>query len=440
MEEDYRLSTKQAPTYVWHTKEEGKKEYAKFVKEYTSTACKLRYILEPGGVECFMGRHPGPRPSRASRSKEWREDMREYDKRARRVEEDCAAALSLLERSFPYGTTPAHIIDKTIKNVPEGVPLTQWTYRRKFSSCWDALRLEYQPSSSTDLKQLKEQISKLTDEGRGGFDEFRAEFHRLHAEITATGVHDAITTRELNEIVRDGIKNKVIWMNVCHSIYSSDPNAPWETTFQAVATALTSYRQKDIDPYAEAKGGLTLGSTPVTANNAAVPPQQKTNKRMLNPNREADGRPFKMHKNLSPPNSHELQRRVNPSPHSHEEASVPRVCTRCWNSGHSYKTCNSTECACGSSLTPGQLICYKYDSHPADFRFRGRMPKFLQDTLESYQRCNSANTARTNNFLNQRPKKPWPKDKKRGISALAVQVIEELARRGYTDESEDESS
>ena len=130
-----------------------------------------------------MGRHPGPRPSRASRSKEWREDMREYDKRARRVEEDCAAALSLLERSFPYGTTPAHIIDKTIKNVPEGVPLTQWTYRRKFSSCWDALRLEYQPSSSTDLKQLKEHISKLTDEGRGGFDELWRPHHRSPAPL-----------------------------------------------------------------------------------------------------------------------------------------------------------------------------------------------------------------------------------------------------------------
>ena len=129
--------------------------------------------------------------------------------------------------------------------------INQWTYHNKFKARWEALRVEYQPSSSTDLKQFKEQISKLTKEGKGGFDEFRAEFHRLHAEITATGVPDAISNRELNEIVRDGIKNKLIWMNICDRIYAVDPYAPWEVTFQVVANALSTYRQKDIDPYAD---------------------------------------------------------------------------------------------------------------------------------------------------------------------------------------------
>ena len=46
-----------------------------------------------------------------------------------------------------------------------------------------------QPSTSVDLQQLKDQLSKLTDEGQGGFENFQA-------EIMATGVDDAVTERE----------------------------------------------------------------------------------------------------------------------------------------------------------------------------------------------------------------------------------------------------
>ena len=423
------------PVFHWHTKEEGKRDYAKFAKEFTSAACKLRYILEIGGVESIMGRHPGPRPVRATRRKEWREDMREYEKRSRKVEEDCAAALSLLEKCFPYGTTPAHIIDQICQTVPKGLPITQWTYRKRFNACWEALRAEYQPSSSTDLKQLKEQISQLTDEGKGGFDHFRAEFHRLHSEITATGVPDAITDRELNEIVRDGIKNKLIWMNICDRIYTADPYAPWETTFRAVANALTSYRQKDIDPYAEAKSGLTLGSTPLAASNAIIPPQLTSNKRPSNLINRGDDRPNKMNRLATLVTSSTSVPTAQQTPNPVGGELNRRLCTRCWSPGHSHRTCSSTECACGAQMAPGQLICFDYDSHPTNLRFRGQMPRFLSEALESHKRCNTANMVQAGGL-----KKPWAKDKKKSISALAVQVIEELARRGFTNESDEESA
>ena len=51
----------------------------------------------------------------------------------------------------------------------------------------------------------------------------------------ATGVDDAVTERELNEIVRDGIKNHFVWVNVCYNLYRDNPNAPWRDTFTAVA-------------------------------------------------------------------------------------------------------------------------------------------------------------------------------------------------------------
>ena len=108
--------------YFCDTKEEGKREYAKFLKEFTSSARKLRYVLESGGIESMMGHHPGPRPISPTLHKEWREDMRE-------VEEDCTTALSLLLKCFPCGTTPAHIIDKTCKFISYDLSIYQWTCR-----------------------------------------------------------------------------------------------------------------------------------------------------------------------------------------------------------------------------------------------------------------------------------------------------------------------
>ena len=105
-------------------------------------------------------------------------------------------------------------------------------------------------STAVDLSQLRDQIFAQNDEGPGGFDQFRADFHCLHTEILATRVPDAIPPRELNGIVRDGI----------------DPNATWEQTFKALAGLLTLYRQKAMDPYGENKLGLLIGHQSVAAN------------------------------------------------------------------------------------------------------------------------------------------------------------------------------
>ena len=46
------------------------------------------------------------------------------------------------------------------------------------------------------------------------------------------------TPRELNGIVREGIRNPTVWQFVGHDIYSEDPNAPWEANFEAVSKLL----------------------------------------------------------------------------------------------------------------------------------------------------------------------------------------------------------
>ena len=216
-QDNNNISIKDLPIYHWHNKEEGKEEYARFAKQFKLSLKHLRYLLEPGGVLRRLGPHPGPAPAVAAARRDWRDDMIRYEAKIAKVEEHFAAALSALESSFAFATSPRHIIDVATENPPAGIPIEQWSYQLKFQAAWEALRVEYQPSTVVDLSQLKDQIMSLSDQVPGGFDQFKSEFHRLHTEILATQVPDAITHRELNGIVREGIKNPTVWALLCHS-------------------------------------------------------------------------------------------------------------------------------------------------------------------------------------------------------------------------------
>ena len=188
-----RSSVKELPTYSWHNKQEGKEEYARFSKEFSIHIKQLRYLLDPAAVTRRLGPAPADNPpANAALRKEWREDKARYEARLLKIDSDFAEALSALERSFTFASPPRHIIDKTIEERPANISEVDWTYERKFRACWEALRAEYQPSTAVDLSQLRDQIFALTDQGPGGFDTFRSEFHRLHAEIVATRVQDGL--------------------------------------------------------------------------------------------------------------------------------------------------------------------------------------------------------------------------------------------------------
>ena len=283
MEED-KVSMKDVKSYHWATKEEGKTQYPKFVKDFQAVLKGIRFVVEQGGIDRYLGPAPGRRPANVDDRPEWLSRFNKHQEKSDKLEMYCASALGALEQSFPYGTTPRNILDKATEK-PAAVAVVDWTFRRRFEAGWQALKDEFQPSTSVDLKQIRDQISKLDDQGPGGFEAFQSEFHRLHAEILATGVRDAITDRELNEIVRDGMKNPFIWANVCYPIYKDrDNQAPWRDTFTAVANALTSFRQKGFDPYAEAKTGPINGTNVVSANsaNTFTPNQGQFNKKRSN--------------------------------------------------------------------------------------------------------------------------------------------------------------
>ena len=101
-----RTSLKDLPIYVWHNKQEGKEEYAKFAKQFKIALKHLRYLLEPGAVQRRLGPDPGPMPQQAALRREWREDKKAYDAKVAKVEDHFAAALSALESSFAFATSP----------------------------------------------------------------------------------------------------------------------------------------------------------------------------------------------------------------------------------------------------------------------------------------------------------------------------------------------
>ena len=429
MDED-KLSTKDIPSYHWATKEEGKTQYPKFVKDFQGTLKGLRFVVESGGIDRYLGTAPGPRPASSAERGEWLARFNHYQTKQEKVEMYCATALGALEKSFPYGTTPRNIIDKAAEK-PEATALSNWTYRSRFEACWNALKDEYQPSTSVDLRQLRDQISKLDDQGPGGFEAFQSEFHRLHAEILATGVAEAMTERELNEIVRDGIKNPFIWVNVCYPIYKDSDKAPWRDTFTAVATALTSFRQKGFDPYAEAKSGPTIGTNVVSANsaNAFSPNQGQSNKkRSANYPRDNSGKFQKQAKTYSTPSPGtpasdvNVNSNFNPPSGTPSPDGTPRKCTRCWRpNSHSYKVCAELKCSCGSWLKPGQLVCINYDSHSPEMKFLKKMPHFIETALQNLK-----------NSKPLQPKRPTPTPPKRNppraarsVSVMSAQSFED---------------
>ena len=177
-----QVVSKATRLYHWNNKQEGKEEYTEFASEWEIGVKQYRYLLDPAAVQRRRGENPGPAPAGAAARREWREDTVRYEARCMNIEEHFMAALSLLESSFAKSTSPRHIINKAIEK-PAEVPAEEWTFERKFRAAWEALRVEYQPSTAVDLSQLREQIFALNDQMPGGFDAFKSEFHRLHTEI-----------------------------------------------------------------------------------------------------------------------------------------------------------------------------------------------------------------------------------------------------------------
>ena len=98
MDEENKISLKDIPSYHSPTKEEGKEQYAKFSKDFSGKLKNLRFLLEPGGIERFLGREPGRRPAAAGPDRqEWVTRSMAYENKQDKLEMHAATALSPME-------------------------------------------------------------------------------------------------------------------------------------------------------------------------------------------------------------------------------------------------------------------------------------------------------------------------------------------------------
>ena len=101
MEED-KISTKDIPSYHWPTKEKGKAQYPKFAKDFQGTLKDLRIVVEPGGIDRYLGPPPGRRPNNADERAEWLVKSNNYQNKLDKVEMFCATKEYLASLgSFP---------------------------------------------------------------------------------------------------------------------------------------------------------------------------------------------------------------------------------------------------------------------------------------------------------------------------------------------------
>ena len=154
-QDNNNISIKDLPIYHWHNKEEGKEEYARFVKQFKLSLKHLRYLLYPDGVLRRLGRHPGPAPALAAARRDWRDDMTRYEAKIAKVEEHFAAALSALESSFAFATSPRHIIDVATENPPAGIPIEQWSCLRATPLSRSAEFSRHPPSQVHSLDETR---------------------------------------------------------------------------------------------------------------------------------------------------------------------------------------------------------------------------------------------------------------------------------------------
>ena len=172
-----------------------------------------------------------------------------------------------------------------------------------------------------------------------------------------TGVDDAVTERDLNDIVRDGIKNQFVRVSVCYNLYRDNPiMLPGATP--SLLWHLRSYfiQTKRIRPLLRSKIRTDYQLLPLPLPRILPMPflinkvNSKTRDKLTLPETTPeDSRSKKGPVGSGSGNFNPLSGSVTPG-------ETPDRCTRCWQpDSHSYKVCAEVKCAsCGRSLQPGQ--------------------------------------------------------------------------------------
>jgi hypothetical protein len=335
--------------FAWYNEQAAKSEYDRW---YTQLEKELSlksvvFVLSETRLMGSKPKLPQPMSSRATDR-----DRLDHEKltlsQQHKLDEffiRCDTAIGIIRSSFKYGCKALQSIQSICNNAPttvteiDGIRTTttsEWTSDLQVLAVLKHLKDNYSPSDSTDVNELRKQLSELRD--TNGFYEFSQEFHRILGILKSTeNCPDADTLREW---AKHGITNERVRDHMCSNIFTIEtPSPTYETIFKKIAFYLKQLGD-DFDPYRTVKSGpLSKPLTSAMATNNITPPS-------------------------SP--SEQLSR-----------------CTRCFRVGHDWKQCNYDTCGACRAIIKGYKICTNAMQHSdpkmrfIPKQFRGKRPHEL---------------------------------------------------------------
>jgi len=154
-------------------------------------------------------------------------------------------ALGVLRSFFKSDSYASSLVDEGATIIPPGEEPNQWTPDRRFRAAYNLIVSTFAPRDSTDVNLLRREIQELTDIKCGGFDEYIAEFHRLHLALAKANAPPTAT--EAREWVMKSVENIHLKTFLASSILLFNPDATFEQIFTSVRTHLKLLG--NFDPY-----------------------------------------------------------------------------------------------------------------------------------------------------------------------------------------------
>jgi hypothetical protein len=341
----YESSSIRVPKiFQWNGTDVGKEEFDEFTAIFTQILSDRVWILDPTLVQLAVPEEPGPAPAlnaAAAIRNEHRKSMIIYKESLFKMYKDFNFGINALRSLLPYPSMARGLLEGVIKNRPPEVAEVDWKPPQQFLAAMDKLKSVYARTTAADTETLRGKMMKLTDEGNGGFSEYRMEFCKLLSQLMATGIQNVVSETELREWVRKGIRNKNVLDHLI-KFYIDNPEASYEQIFSYVEKYLVICSNCEIDPY-----------------------------------RTVSGASGKVSINVASMDSH--QRKYSPPVHSES------MCTRCWMKGHSWRDCRRSHCGvCKAELTLNDKTCPCWKKHKSpDYRFRGDTPPWERDQFDA---------------------------------------------------------
>jgi hypothetical protein len=396
------MTSEHIEKFDWSNEHIAKGEYDRFMNQLETLLGNksVMFVLQESRVKDEFPKLPAPLgPSATPQEAQQHEKLtilqtsKLHDFRSK-----CDTAIGILKGCFNYGCKALQDL-QTICKVPQTVDIpdpnnpsnsikfaynaANWTSDHKIVACLKHLRDNYSPKDSTDVNQLRRQLSELNDSE--GFYVYVQEFTRILGILESAGQRPDKDT--LREWVKAAIDNPVVRTHMCEKYFPLDaPAKEIEEIFKGISHFLKIMGDKH-DPYKTARSPIkTLTSSALLSN-------------------------------------------VNPSSPTSSDSDL---CTRCWGSGHNWRNCNEPICYACNKKIEGYRICPSASKHD-DPRMRF-VPKTLRNKRGNELLFDSAsNDAKKQSATTTQQDLKKAQDKVKKYQRIASALLVECNKKNQQD-------